>query len=39
MTSPVGIHDSFTLVFPADGSHLPCRIIWREEKRIGVAFV
>jgi hypothetical protein len=30
--------EHFTLVFPADGLHMPCRIAWRKQKRIGVAF-
>ena len=38
VTSPVGIPDYFTLFVPADGTHLPCRVIWRKEKRIGVKF-
>jgi PilZ domain len=38
VASPMGIPDNFTLVFHADGLHLPCHIIWRREKRIGVAF-
>jgi hypothetical protein len=38
VTSPVGIPDRFTLVLPADGSHQACRVVWRKEKRIGVAF-
>jgi hypothetical protein len=36
VTSPVGIPEHFTLI--TDGSHRPCRITWRKEKRIGVAF-
>jgi hypothetical protein len=36
VTSPLGIPAQFTLV--TDGSHLPCHIVWRKEKRIGVAF-
>lgn len=36
--SPVGIPDRFTLVVDADRSKLPCRIVWRREKRIGVRF-
>ncbi|WP_426443099.1 PilZ domain-containing protein [Bradyrhizobium genosp. P] len=36
--SPVGIPDRFTLVVDADRSELPCRIVWRKEKRIGVRF-
>jgi hypothetical protein len=38
VASPVGIPDQFTLVLPADGSHTPCHIVWRKEKRIGVTF-
>jgi hypothetical protein len=38
VTSPVGIPDHFTLVFQADGVHMPCRVIWCKEERIGVAF-
>jgi hypothetical protein len=36
--SPVGIPPVFTLVL--DGSELakPCHVVWRKEKRIGVAF-
>jgi hypothetical protein len=36
VTSPLGIPAQFTLV--TDGNHLPCRVVWRKEKRIGVAF-
>jgi hypothetical protein len=36
--SPVGIPDRFTLVIEADHLHVPCRVIWRKEKRIGVHF-
>jgi hypothetical protein len=36
VTSPLGIPAQFTLV--TDGNHLPCRIVWRKEKRIGVTF-
>jgi len=35
VTSPLGIPAQFTLV--TDGNHLPCRVVWRKEKRIGVA--
>jgi len=38
VNSPVGIPEHFTLVFPADGLHMPCRVAWRKQKRIGVAF-
>ena len=36
VTSPVGIPAQFMLV--TNGNHLPCRVVWRKEKRIGVAF-
>jgi hypothetical protein len=36
VSSPVGIPEHLTLF--ADGSHLPCHVVWRKEKRIGVAF-
>jgi len=36
--SPVGIPEHFTLVVDADHRHLPCRVIWRKETRIGVHF-
>jgi PilZ domain-containing protein len=38
VSSPVGIPEHFTLVVSADGIHRPCYVIWRKEKRIGVAF-
>jgi hypothetical protein len=36
--SPVGIPERFTLLVEADQRNLPCRVIWRKEKRIGVQF-
>jgi hypothetical protein len=36
VTSPIGIPEHFTLI--ADGSRLSCHVVWRKEKRIGVAF-
>lgn len=38
VTSPVGIPERFTLFVQAEGMHLPCTVIWRKEKRIGVRF-
>ena len=38
VTSPVGIPDHFMLILPADGQHISCHVVWRKEKRIGVAF-
>jgi len=34
--SPIGIPDHFVLA--ADGLRIPCRVIWRKERRIGIAF-
>jgi hypothetical protein len=36
--SPVGIPERFTLVVEANHRHLPCRVVWRKGKRIGVHF-
>ena len=36
VTRSLGIPQRVTLI--ADGSHLPCHIVWRSEKRIGIAF-
>jgi hypothetical protein len=33
-----GIPERFTLVMPDDGLRLPCRVTWRREYRMGVAF-
>jgi hypothetical protein len=38
VASPVGIPDRFTLVLPVDGRSLSCHVVWRKEKRIGIAF-
>lgn len=38
VTSPVGIPKQFTLVLRGDGRRIPCHIVWRKEKRIGVGF-
>jgi hypothetical protein len=38
VTSPVGIPQQFILVLPADGLHMPCHVVWRKQKRIGVTF-
>ena len=36
--SPVGIPPDFTLVIDGDRAAKPCHVVWRKEKRIGVAF-
>lgn len=38
ITSPLFIPDKFTLVVAADNIHCPCAVVWRKERRIGVAF-
>ena len=32
------IPERFNLFFKADGTHIPCHVIWRQEEGIGVAF-
>ena len=36
--SPVGIPDQFALIVAADKSQYRCAVVWRKERRIGVAF-
>ncbi len=36
--SPLGVPDIFDLVLERDQSSRCCRVVWRSEKRIGVAF-
>jgi len=38
VASPVGIPDTFTLMISGDEAGHPCRVAWRRENRIGVAF-
>jgi hypothetical protein len=38
VASPLGIPEEFVLVVPADGVRRRCRVVWRKEKRIGIAF-
>jgi hypothetical protein len=38
VNSTAGIPEHFTLALPGDGWHMPCHIVWRKDKRIGVAF-
>jgi PilZ domain len=38
VTNPNNIPERFDLVFKADGTHIPCQVIWRQEELIGVAF-
>jgi hypothetical protein len=36
--NPDNIPECFDLVFKADGTHILCHVVWRQEERIGVAF-
>jgi hypothetical protein len=38
VSNQAGIPDKFLLVMPDDGLRLACRVAWRKEYRIGVAF-
>jgi hypothetical protein len=38
VSSPVGIPDQFVLVVAADNVRHRCSVVWRKERRIGVAF-
>jgi PilZ domain-containing protein len=38
VTNPLEIPERFNLVFKADGTHIPCHVIWRQGEQIGVAF-
>ena len=38
IADPHDIPERFNLVFKADGTHIPCHVVWRKEDRIGVAF-
>jgi hypothetical protein len=39
ISNQTGIPERFILVMAADGLHLTCRTVWRNEHRIGVTFV
>jgi hypothetical protein len=38
IANPHDVPECFDLVFTADGTHIPCHVVWRKEDRIGVAF-
>jgi len=38
VVTPLFIPDRFTLVIPSTDFKRSCRVIWRKEKRLGVAF-
>lgn len=35
---PVDIPEHISLAIPTEGKHLPCRVVWRKAKRLGVLF-
>ena len=37
--SPIGIPETFDLVFESDQSGRPCRVVWRKDTQIGVKFL
>jgi hypothetical protein len=39
LRTPKGVPDKFGLVFEADQSVRQCRVVWRRETEIGVAFL
>lgn len=38
VASPVGIPDRFVFVLGVDHLRRPCHVVWRSDKRIGIAF-
>ena len=38
VVTPIFIPDRFTLIVQTEQLKRPCRIVWRKEKRMGVAF-
>ena len=38
VASALGIPDEFDVIFDADNSIRPCRLVWHKEKQLGVEF-
>jgi PilZ domain-containing protein len=38
VVTPLYIPDRFKLIVQSDGLNRPCHIVWRKERRIGIAF-
>ena len=38
VSNPKDIPERFCLFFKADNTRIPCRVAWRDNERIGVAF-
>ena len=39
VASPLGVPREFTLVVPSDDVSHECRIVWIQERRLGVSFI
>lgn len=38
ITNSEDIPERFSLFFKTDGTRIPCRVAWRQDERIGIAF-
>jgi hypothetical protein len=38
LKSPLWFPNEFTLIVETDGVSKPCRLVWRKDRRIGIAF-
>jgi PilZ domain len=38
IVSPLFIPDRFKLIIHSDGLNRPCHVVWRKERRMGIAF-
>jgi PilZ domain len=38
VVTPLFIPDRFNLIVQSDGLNRPCHIVWRKERRMGIAF-
>jgi len=38
VASPLGIPEYFNLILDGEPAPKPCRVVWRKEKQIGIAF-
>ena len=38
VTNSSDVPERFSLFFKADGTRIPCHVIWRQDERVGAAF-
>jgi PilZ domain len=38
VVTPLFVPDRFKLIIQSDGLNRPCHIVWRKERRMGIAF-